>query len=579
MAPDIFVRPLLLMLGAELGSADYPWGAFRKVPVQERPARHSGVAIEWLMRKKAAVVGGASQYCDSPGTMCLAARWSLIVFVFVLAVFAYLALHAEAATPRYVWTLYCFGDRNAVDGPEVLKSTARSHMFGQETMIRELALRGHSGVKPLYLPVWYGLPALASLDWPQPRHRIVPKTTLLPGAIVIYQQPTERERYAKYVISGLVLIVIQALLIVRLLLRRTRERKSDLRLVESEKRFRLMADTTPALVWMCDGEGTVTYLNDRRIDFTGQDLATGFGDAWSTFIHPEDVLSVQTANKIALKQHKEFSMEYRLRRRDGVYRWMLDIAAPRVNADGSFAGFVGSAADITDQKLAQEALEKIGGKLIEAQEEERSRIARELHDDICQRLALLSMELEQANRGANGLGGSQKIEEIRRHCAQIATDVQALSHKLHSSKLEYLGLTAAVRSFCHEFSEQYGVSVQFADDNVPNSLPREISLSLFRVTQEALQNALKHSGANQFSVTLRGASNEVQLEISDSGAGFDVEKATPARGLGLVSMQERVHLVHGSFTIESKVNSGTKILVRVPLIAQIKASTTIAESA
>ena len=121
--------------------------------------------------------------------------------------------------------------------------------------------------------------------------------------------------------------------------------------------------------------------------------------------------SVLKANALALKQRKGFSKEYRLRRRDGVYRWMLDIAAPRINSDGSFAGFIGSAVDITDQKLAQEALQKIGGKLIEAQEEERVRIARELHDDICQRLALLSMELEQANRGSNGSNGSPESKD------------------------------------------------------------------------------------------------------------------------------------------------------------------------
>jgi signal transduction histidine kinase len=250
---------------------------------------------------------------------------------------------------------------------------------------------------------------------------------------------------------------------------------------------------------------------------------------------------------------------------------MLDIAAPRVNGDGAFAGFVGSAADITDQKLAQEALEKIGGKLIEAQEEERGRIARELHDDICQRLALLSMELEQANRGPNGLGGSAKIEEIRRHCAQIAVDVQALSHKLHSSKLEYLGLAAAIKSFCREFSQQYNVGVQFDDEDVPSYLPYDISLSLFRVTQEALRNAQKHSGVDHFSVSLRGSANEIRLEVSDSGSGFDPEKAKSDRGLGLVSMQERVHLVHGTFAIESMANTGTKILVRVPLAPEMKA--------
>ena len=180
---------------------------------------------------------------------------------------------------------------------------------------------------------------------------------------------------------------------------------------------------------------------------------------------------------------------------------------------------------------------------IEAQEEERVRIARELHDDICQRLALLSMELEQAVRSSNGSNGApnQKIEEIRQHCAEIAGDVQALSHKLHSSKLDYLGVVAAIRSFCREFCQQYDVVIQFTEENVPTFLPRDISLSLFRVTQEALQNALKHSGVSQFSVTLLGAANEIQLEVSDEGAGFDVEAALREKGLGLVSMQERVH--------------------------------------
>jgi signal transduction histidine kinase len=124
------------------------------------------------------------------------------------------------------------------------------------------------------------------------------------------------------------------------------------------------------------------------------------------------------------------------------------------------------------------------------------------------------------------------------------------------------------------------VSVQFADENVPNFLARDVSLSLFRVTQEALQNALKHSGIRQFSVVLRSTENEVQLEVSDRGAGFNVERAKLDSGLGLVSMQERAHLVHGTFTIESAENGGTRILVRVPLAdPQIKASSTVSESA
>ncbi len=423
-----------------------------------------------------------------------------------------------------------------------------------------------------------GPPVIAGVDWRQLRRWNMPKAAL-PLAVVLYRPPTPLAHYTSYLGAGLLLILVQAGLIIGLLLQRVRSRKIDLRLRESEERFRLMVDTTPAMVWMCDQEGTVTYLNDRRLDFTGSGLTPGYANVWSAFIHPDDLQHVLKANAKALQQRKEYSKEYRLRRRDGAYRWMLDIAAPRVNGDGSFAGFVGSAADITDQKLAREELEKIGGKLIEAQEEERTRIARELHDDICQRLALLSMELEQANRNTSGSSGSPKLEEIRKHCAEIAGDVQALSHKLHSSKLEYLGLAAAIRGFCREFSQQHNLSVQFAEENVSRYLPRDISLALFRVTQEALQNALKHSGASQFSVFLRGSANEIQLEVSDQGTGFNVEEAKWDKGLGLVSMQERVHLVHGVFTVQSTLNSGTTILVRVPLVAEVDASATAAASA
>jgi PAS domain S-box-containing protein len=393
------------------------------------------------------------------------------------------------------------------------------------------------------------------------------------GAIILYRPPTGWAHYGRDFVFGLALIAALTLLIIALLWQRARTRKGNLRLHESEKRFQLMADTIPTLVWMCDNAGSVTYLNDRRIAFTGGDHAIGPGDdVWSAFIHPDDLQSVLEANVLALKQRKGFSKEYRLRRHDGVYRWLLEVAAPRFAADGSFAGFIGSAVDITDQKLAREALEKIGGKLIEAQEEERSRIARELHDDICQRLALLSMELEQANRVSSDSNGwpTAKIEEIRQHCAAIAMDVQALSHKLHSSKLEYLGVVPAIRSLCREFSQQHAVSVEFTNENVPDVLPQDISLSLFRVTQEALHNAVKHSDVSTFSVSLRSTAGEIQLEVADRGIGFDVERAKENRGLGLVSMQERVHLVHGTFSIDSQVSCGTRVFVRVPWPESVK---------
>jgi signal transduction histidine kinase len=158
-------------------------------------------------------------------------------------------------------------------------------------------------------------------------------------------------------------------------------------------------------------------------------------------------------------------------------------------------------------------LEKVSGQLIEAQENERRRIARDLHDDVCQRLALLSMELDQADRSVNESPDVTKLrlKEIRQHCSQIAGDVQSLSHALHSSGLDYLGIVVAIRGFCREFSKQHQVSIELTGKDVPVGLPRDISLCLFQVTQEARHNAVKYSGMSQYRVELTATKRRFSL--------------------------------------------------------------------
>jgi PAS domain S-box-containing protein len=435
-----------------------------------------------------------------------------------------------------------------------------------------LSRRVLSGERPDNIPVIKGTAHITRVDWRQLQRWNISESALPPGTVIMYRPPTLWERDRNYIVATSVVIVVLCSLILALLWQRARKRRAETILRESEKRFRVMADTTPSLIWMCDSKGNITYLNDRRVTFTGHDSRTlsGYGDMWKAYVHPDDLDKVRNAFSRALEHQESFAKEYRLRRYDGVYRWMFDVASPRVNGDGAFAGLIGSAIDITDQKLAQEALEKISGRLIEAQEKERSRIARELHDDICQRLALLSIELEQANRSLNGstVGTEQRLEEIREHCSGIAIDVQSLSHQLHSSKLDYLGVVAAIRGFCKEFAKQHEVNIEFTEYNVPQDLPRDISLCLFRVAQEALHNAVKHSGTLQFTVELIGSATEVQLEVRDAGVGFEVNETKSGRGLGLVSMEERVHLVRGRFCIESRPGAGTRIVVVVPLVAK-----------
>jgi PAS domain S-box-containing protein len=438
----------------------------------------------------------------------------------------------------------------------------------------EIVARVLSGERPENIAIVHDSDLQDHVDWRALQRWHIPESALPPGTVVEYRQLTFWQRNRKYIVIAIVLIVAQVLLIAGLLLQRTRKRKAEAVLRESEERFRVMADTTPTLVWMCDARGRITYLNGRRIAFTGTDSNADYGDNWITYVHPSDVEHMLGTLYEALKSKQPFSQEYRLRRSDGVYRWMFDVASPKVNADGSFGGFIGSAIDTTDQKLAQQALAKVSGQLIEAQEQERSRIARDLHDDICQRLALLSMEIEQANRASNGLVGATRpnLENIQKHCAEIAVDVQTLSHQLHSATLDCLGVVAAIRAFCGELSRQHQVNVEFTDRNVPKHLPRDISLCLFRIAQESLHNAVKYSETNQFSVALCATEEEVQLVVRDAGAGFDIEEAKKHRGLGLVSMQERVNLVHGRFSIESKPSQGTRVFAAVPFVAEDESS-------
>ncbi len=464
--------------------------------------------------------------------------------------------------PTYCIFPYSCVGHGAVAG---IESSGRDEVI---TLAATLAARILSGERVDDIPVVHpsGIQTLA--DWRQLRRWHIPVSALPKDTRFYNRDPTLWERDRKYFVPALVLIVVQALLILALLWQRARKRKAEAVVRESEKRFRVMVDTAPSLVWMCDAQGKITYLNESRLEFTGLDPNAPHSDSWAECIHPDDLKNLLDTVSHALTTRRRFSMEYRLRRTDGVYRWMLDVAAPRVNGDGSFAGFIGSGTDTTDQKLAQQALEKVSGQLIEAQEKERGRIARDLHDDICQRLALLAMEISLANRSADGSAETtkQRLQEIQKHCCDIAGDVQSLSHQLHSSKLDYLGVVAAIKGFCDEFSRQHEVSIKITHEDVPRGLPQDISLCLFRVAQEALQNAVKYSGTNQFTVRLLGMVDCVQLTVSDAGAGFDVEAAKMNRGLGLVSMQERVHLVHGTLSIESQAGKGTKIFAVVPLV-------------
>ena len=218
--------------------------------------------------------------------------------------------------------------------------------------------------------------------------------------------------------------------------------------------------------------------------------------------------------------------------------WVKSSGRAFFDGEGRMLRVIGMVADVTDQKLAEEAVSDMTRKLVEAQEQERTRIARELHDDIGQRLAILEIGLVQLQQNRPDLPSEvvNRMHDLQQQSSQISADVQTLSHDLHCSQLEYLGVVAGMKSWCKEFGERQGMQIDCTHD-VRSTLPPEIGLCLFRVLQEALHNAAKHSGVKRIEVELSEYSGEIHLTIRDLGKGFDVEAASQGRGLGLTSMQ------------------------------------------
>jgi PAS domain S-box-containing protein len=336
---------------------------------------------------------------------------------------------------------------------------------------------------------------------------------------------------------------------------------------EGEERFRLIANAAPVTIWMTDPGNQCTYINQAWLDLTGRRLDEALGEGWTASIHAEDVERSWATFASACDRREPFQMEYRVRRPNGEYRWISDAGTPRYDRDGSYVGYIGSAVDITERKQADEVLSAVSQRLVEAQEGERSRIARELHDDINQRLALLNMRLDALSQSVpdTATESRRRVDEARQDVMNLVTDVQALSHRLHPPVLEHLGITEAAAELCRELSYQRGLEIALDAARIPETLSKPIALSLYRVLQEALQNAIKHSGGGKIDVTLRGAADHVELTIQDFGVGFDLE-ATRGPGLGLASMNDRMRAVGGELAIASQPQHGTTIRARVPLL-------------
>lgn len=338
----------------------------------------------------------------------------------------------------------------------------------------------------------------------------------------------------------------------------------------NEEFLRRFFTTTKIFPWEARPEGRLfTYVGHLATELIGYTLDEWREpDFWTSHIHPDDRQRVSAEYTKQLHTAHQYQFEYRMIAKDGRVVWIHDIVnVQRKNAKPvSVRGFM---IDVAEQRSAEDTPRLLGGRLIAAQEEERKHLARELHDDLNQRVALISIELEQVGQNLPSINNvAEQVKGIQKKIEEISTDIHRMSYQLHPSKLDHLGLASALNSLCRELSESRGLTIKFRNDGIPTDLPKNVELCVFRVAQEALQNAAKYSGASSVNVTLKKAAGGIKLVVSDNGRGFDASSEKFMKGLGFISMRERLRLVNGKLQIISARSQGTRIEASVPLQKQ-----------
>jgi len=352
----------------------------------------------------------------------------------------------------------------------------------------------------------------------------------------------------------------------------TRRKQMQEALREGEDKLQLLLDSTAEAIYGIDLEHRCTFCNPACLRTLGYEhVDEVIGKNIHNLIHhtradatvlPVEECRVHRATRTGEGVHGEDEVFWRA---NGT-SFPIEYWSYPQRRGNEVVGAVVAFIDTTERKLAEAALANVSRKLIEAQEQERTRIGRELHDDIGQRLALLAIQLQELHESSLiPPDVRSRTGELQKQTSEIATDIQSLSHELHSAKLQYLGIVGAMRGFCREFGEQQKVEINFQTHDMPSSVLPDTALCFFRVLQEALHNSAKHSGVRYFEVRLWGTSDEIHLTVVDSGVGFDRKAAKESRGLGLISMEERLKLLKGTLSIEAHPKRGTTIHARVPL--------------
>jgi PAS domain S-box-containing protein len=455
-----------------------------------------------------------------------------------------------------------FVDRGAVGG----------HVYRHEVEGRiaaGLALRILSGDRPESIPIPEVSENTYMFNWRELQRWGMSENSLPPGSVVRHKDLSFWDVYRWHTIGVVGLFLIEAMLIAGLLRQR-------LKLRRAEERFRQVVEAAPTGMLMVGRDGAIVMVNAeveklfgyRRDELLGQrvemlvakrSLSVHSADRDRFFAMPERHATGPGRDLYGQrKDGSEFPVEIRL--------------GPLQTAQGMFV--LESIIDLSERRRAEESLRasqrelrSLSGRLLDAQEDERRRIARELHDDINQELAFVAVEMDRLGQSAPGAESStaERVQKLSSHVKELSSAVHDLSHQLHPSKLEQLGLVSAVKALCTELKYHHGLEVSFTPHDVPIAIPEAAALCLYRIVQEALRNVIRHSGTKRAVIALSGSPDGIRLRIADEGFGFDATSDRGNGGLGLVSMRERLYLVGGQMVIESRPGGGTRIDVRVPL--------------
>jgi signal transduction histidine kinase len=390
----------------------------------------------------------------------------------------------------------------------------------------------------------------------------------LPAASkILFREPTTWDLHKGQILLVGSVLLAQAALIALLLLNLRRRKRVEAELRQTQTSLNVATDAVRIGMLVWEPSKPLMWTSDIWKEINGfEENEQVTIQNFLSRVHSDDRKIVERSIKDAVNRVGGFIVQHRIVLPDGRERWISKTGRVQLTGNNGTLRVLSVALDITEQVLAETTTHELSSRIINAQEDERKRIARDLHDDLNQRLAVLSMETDRLGRMETAPSAQSLIQEIATQVKSLSTEIHTLSYQLHPAKLEHLGLVPASRALCAEQSKLWGIPISFVQAGMPAELDRATALSIYRVLQEALHNIGKHSQATDVRVEMTRQNALARLLVADNGRGFDMQSVDQHAGLGLLAMRERVRLAHGYIIVQSAPGKGTRIEIRIPMM-------------